>query len=246
MNASAYLRRINYVGPTTPSAETLRGLQLAHLLAVPFENLDIALRRPIVLDETRLFSKIVDRRRGGFCYELNSLFAALLRELGFKVTMLSGRARRQLEFDHLALRVEVPGAPESWLADVGFGEAFLEPLRLQEGMEQRQASGTYRLSRMGERWSCSQLTPEGWKELYNFALTPRVLSEFTEMCHYHQTSPESQFTQRRVCSLPLPDGRVTLAGMRLILTRNGNREERLLQSEAEYQAALREQFGIVL
>jgi N-hydroxyarylamine O-acetyltransferase len=106
----AYLQRLNYTGPLTSSAETLRALHQAHLLAVPFENLDIPLGRPIIPEEAALFRKIVEEGRGGFCYELNGLFAALLRELGFKVTLLSARVARAEggfgpEFDHLTLLV---------------------------------------------------------------------------------------------------------------------------------------------
>src|SRR5215213_6707253 len=135
MDVQAYLRRINYRGELAPTVATLRELHRAHLLAVPFENLDIHLGRAILLDQDALFDKIVTRRRGGFCYELNGLFALLLRELGFEVTLLSAGVARAgggfgPEFDHLTLLVKVPSAEAmalylpsaSWLADVGFGD----------------------------------------------------------------------------------------------------------------------------
>src|SRR4051812_31453470 len=111
MDIQAYLDRIDYRGPRDPTAETLRALHAAHLLAVPFENLNVAMGWPIALDEAALFDKIVVRRRGGFCYELNGLFAALLRGLGFQVTMLSAGVAREgggfgPEYDHLTLLVE--------------------------------------------------------------------------------------------------------------------------------------------
>jgi len=129
VDVAAYLHRIHYRGPLAPTAETLRALHLAHHLAVPFENLDIHLGQPIILDEARFYDKIVRRRRGGFCYELNGLFAALLRELGFDVTTLSARVIDTQpgmigpEFDHLVLLVQLE---ERWLADVGFGDSFRE------------------------------------------------------------------------------------------------------------------------
>jgi N-hydroxyarylamine O-acetyltransferase len=151
----AYLQRLHYTGLTVPTAETLRALHQAHLLAVPFENLDIHLGRTIALDEGAFYRKIVERRRGGFCYELNGLFAALLRRLGFDVTLLSARVvgadgRFGPEFDHLTLLVQLE---ERWLADVGFGEGFREPLRLDDPGEQAQTHGAYRLSREGETWT---------------------------------------------------------------------------------------------
>jgi len=144
MNVSAYLQRLNYTGPLIPTAITLRALMQAQLLAVPFENLDIHLGQPIVPDESAFFQKIVERQRGGFCYELNGLFAALLPKLGFEVTLFSARVagengRFGPEFDHLTLLVQLE---ERWLADVGFGECFREPLRLDEPGEQVQPGGT--------------------------------------------------------------------------------------------------------
>ncbi|HEY2737608.1 MAG TPA: arylamine N-acetyltransferase, partial [Thermoanaerobaculia bacterium] len=134
MDVAAYLQRIRYRGLTAPDAETLQQLHEAHLLAVPFENLSIHRGEPIELAEEALFEKVVVRRRGGFCYELNGLFAALLRSLGFEVTMLSAGVLRangdfSPEFDHMALLVN---HEERWLVDVGFGDLFRQPLRLDE------------------------------------------------------------------------------------------------------------------
>src|SRR5216684_5534157 len=138
MDTRAYLQRINYTGPLDPSAETLRGLQVAHLRTIPFENLSIHSGEVIVLDNHALFEKIVRRRRGGFCYELNGLFGALLRALGFDVTMLSARVANAEgifgpDFDHMTLLVSLA---ERWLVDVGFGDSFLEPLQLEAEGEQ--------------------------------------------------------------------------------------------------------------
>jgi N-hydroxyarylamine O-acetyltransferase len=219
------------------------------MLAVPFENLDISLGRKIVVDEGAIFRKVVELRRGGFCYELNSAFAALLRALGFKVTLLSARAARAdggegPEFDHLTLRVDLE---EPWLADVGFGDSFLEPLRLEAGREQSDPAGIFRLTEDGSRWQMQKREPGGnWKAQYSFSLQPRELQEFAGMCHYHQTSPDSPFTRNRVCSQATEEGRVTLSEMKLIATRKGQREERILASEDERMKVLQEQFGISL
>jgi len=248
LNVSSYLNRISYAGPTAPNVEVLCALHRAHMLAVPFENLDIALGRKIVLDEESLLSKIVDHRRGGFCYELNGTFSALLRIVGFRVTLLSARVARASggegpEFDHLALRVDLD---EPWLADVGFGESFLEPLRLNAEIEQLDPAGKFRLVRIEDRFQMERCEPDGgWKRQYSFGLQPRELRDYSGMCRYHQTSPDSSFTRNRICSLALPDGRITLSGMNFIVTRNGHREERMLKSEQEREALLRDQFGII-
>lgn len=248
MNIDTYLQRIGYNGHRIPNTETLRNLHHAHLLAVPFENLDIHWGRPIVLDEKSLYEKIILRRRGGFCYEANGLFAALLRELSFKVTLLSAQVMDGgspgPEFDHLTLLVQLK---ERWLADVGFGDSFREPLRLDDPNEQHQTHGAYRLTRDGEQWTLLARSPDNvWRQQYVFTLRSHQLADFAEMCHYHQTSPESHFTRKRVCSLATPEGRVTLSDMRLIVTQNGERQEKMLARQEEYAEALREYFGFKL
>lgn len=249
MNVQAYLDRIGYRGPLDPTAETLRALQVAHLQTVPFENLSIHSAQPIVLDEDALFDKVVTRRRGGFCYELNGLFSTLLRALGFEVDRLSAGVTRMKggfgpEFDHLTLAVRLA---EPRLADVGFGDSFREPLLLDERGEQAQGDRTYRIDEDGDHLVLQQRQGEGpWERQYRFTLQPHELAEYEEMCHYHQTSPESHFTLKRICTLAMPEGRVTLSDLRLITTRNGVRQERMLESEAEHAATLRELFGVVV
>jgi N-hydroxyarylamine O-acetyltransferase len=249
LDTAAYLERINYRGPLDPTAETLRRLHLAHLLAVPFENLSIHAGEPVALDDEALFDKIVARGRGGFCYELNGLFAALLRSLGFEVEMLSaavmGRAGEfGPEFDHMALLVN---AGERRLADVGFGDSFAEPLLLDERGEQAQGPRAYRIEEDGDRLTLLQKDGGGgWVSQYRFGLTPHVFADYAGMCRYHQTSPESHFTQGRVCTRLTPGGRVTLSRLRLITTGGGGRQERELAGEEEYEEALREHFGVVM
>jgi len=143
MDTGTYLKRIEYTEPVKPDAQTLHGLQAAHMLHVPFENLDIRLKRPIRLDEQSLWNKIVTNKRGGFCYELNGLFAWLLKQIGFNVTYLNARVYDRegnlgIEFDHLTLLVQIPGRNERWLADVGFGDSFIIPLSFEGAGEQTQ------------------------------------------------------------------------------------------------------------
>jgi N-hydroxyarylamine O-acetyltransferase len=248
MNVSDYLNRINYRGPRDVSVETLRELHIHHLLAVPFENLDNHTGRQIVLDEEKLISKIVEERRGGICYELNGAFCALLRALGFEVSILSAGVAREEggfdpPFDHMALLVQLE---ERWLADVGFGDSFREPLLLDARVEQVQDNEAYRLVDEDEHLILERREKDLWKPQYRFNLEPYQYSDFADMCHYHQTSPESPFTKRRTCTLATPEGRITVTGMRLISTIRGERQERELASNDEWTAALREHFGIAL
>jgi N-hydroxyarylamine O-acetyltransferase len=248
LDIPAYLERIGYTGPLDVSAATLRALHLQHLYTVPFENLDIHLGRRLSLEDAALFDKIVTRRRGGFCYESNGLFCGLLRKLGFRVTMLSAEVARQAGgfspgFDHLALRVDLA---EPWLADVGFGNGFRLPLRLDDAADQPQGNSTYLIIQDSDYRILLRRDNGGdWTPQYRFTLRPHTLAEFAERCHYHQTSAESHFTQGRICTLATPEGRVTLSGMRLILTTPAGRTETDLAGEAEYAAALRERFGVI-
>ena len=250
MDIRAYLQRLNYTGAIAPNAGTLRLLQLAHLRTVPFENLSIHSGEPVVLDDRALFEKIVSRRRGGFCYELNGLFAALLRGLGFEVEMLSAQVANAEgifgpDFDHMTLMVK---RADRWLVDVGFGDSFLEPLRLDEESTQGHGNHTYRIEREGEFLVLMKQTNENeWKSQYRFTLKPYQYSDFAEMCRYHQTSSQSHFTRARICSRATTDGRITLSGLRLITSADdGLRQERILTNDEEYATILRDHFGIVM
>lgn len=249
MELSSYFRRLGYTGSTEPSPETLRQLHRQHLFVVPFENLDIHYGRRIDLREEAILRKIVDERRGGFCYELNEAFALLLEGLGFRVTRLSARVYRPdgatgPEFDHMCLAVE---AGETFLTDVGFGDSFVYPLPLVSGLETEQAGFVYRLSRNGERWRVQRHAPgEAWKPQYDFTLQPRALADYAAMCDFHQSSPESHFTRKRVCSRATASGRITLSDLLLIETDNGQRRETPLADEVEFHKALGQYFGMKL
>jgi N-hydroxyarylamine O-acetyltransferase len=252
MNVQTYLDRINYDGPLEPTAEALRRLQVAHLLAVPFENLSIHAREPIVLNDEALFRKIVSRRRGGFCYELNGLFAALLRATGFEVVMQSAQVANadghfSPDFDHMVLMVTID---EPWLVDVGFGDSFVEPLLLNERDSQVQGDRAYRVVVDGERLLVMQRnevgTSDEWKPQYRFTLKPYQYSDYAERCEYQQISPLSHFTKTRICSRLTPRGRITLSDMRFITTEGSARSERPVATQEEYADILREHFGIVM
>ncbi len=255
MNLEKYLQRIEYDGSREPTASTLRALHLTHLYHVPFENLDIPLKRKIVLEHEAPFEKIVTRKRGGFCYEVNGMFAWLLNELGFDVTMLSANVTKAdgtfgAEYDHLTLRVLAPAdtSPSTpWLADVGFGDNFAEPLRLDLVTEQPQGLRAYRIENAGRYLFLWQKNYDGtWEKQYRFTLQPRAFSEFEAMCEYHQTSPQSSFTRKRIISRATPRGRVSLDDTRLILTQDGAREVSEIATPESYDALLLEHFGVTL
>ena len=218
------------------------------MFAVPFENLDIPLGNPISLSLPAFYTKIVERRRGGFCYELNGLFGWLLEQLGFRVRRLSagvyGGGQPGPDFDHLTLLVET----EEWLlADVGFGDSFVDPLPLTGSVTAAGTGTLYRLAGVdSDRVLERQKPGADWEPQYAFTLQPHTLDEYGPRCHWTQTSPESGFTRKVSCSLATPDGRITLAGRRLITTRSQARTEHEVTSMDEYRTLLKSHFGIDL
>ncbi len=232
----AYLERI---GATRRSS--LQELQLRHLYSVPFENLSIHLGEPIVLDPLALAAKVVDRRRGGFCYELNGAFARLLTELGHDVKLMQARVITSdglgIPYDHLTLRVG------PWLVDVGFGSFTHQPLRLDTGDEQRDPAGAFRVVQAPD--GDLDVLKDGEPE-YRLDLRPRELADFTAGCWWHTTSPRSHFTRGTVCSLLTADGRITLSGNTLTRTVDGVATKRELAGDAEALGAYRDLFGITL
>lgn len=261
-----YLARIHYSAenPTAlqPTLPLLKALHEVHMLAVPFENLSIHFQQPIHLEDAALFEKIVRRNRGGFCSELNGLFTWLLRQIGYEVTLLSAEVAGadgtySPAFDHLTLHVHHLDGID-WLADVGFGDSFRLPLQLAADVEQDGGDGhRYRLRSSNTLpevsgdtqvtwWTLERDDGNRWEPQYRFTLQPHAMAEFAPRCQYQQTSPQSHFTQKRICSLALPDGRITLSNLRLITTRSGCREERELASEDEYRDVLASRFGVVV
>ncbi len=241
-----YLQRLGLSRPSRPTARALRDLQSAHLATIPFENLSVHLGEPIALDEASILDKIVVRRRGGFCYELNGGFALLLRTLGFGVEMMAARVmmfgRLGPPLDHLALRVTADDSGP-WLADVGFGAFSTHPLLLDLRGEQIDPSGTFVLAPTAE--GDLDVMKNG---VLQYRLEPRARAheEFAAMCWYQQHSPDAMFTQSLVCTRPLANGRVTLSGRLLIRTENGERRETTLDDDAAVLAAYRDEFGIEL
>lgn len=223
------------------------------MLHVPFENLDIGRKRPIQLSEEALWNKIVIQKRGGFCYELNGLFAGLLKEIGFSVTYLNARVYNRegepgIEFGHLALLVQTPDKSGRWLVDVGFGDSFNQPLLFEEPGEQAQGLRSYQLEKTPDGTILWRRNYDGSRERqYFFDKIPRSFpGDYESACLYHQTSPLSSFTRGSIISRATHDGRISLEERRLIITRNGQRSERPVESEAEYQALLKQYFDVTL
>ena len=244
---SAYLRRIGVTGPAAADEAALRELHRAHLLAVPFENLSIHLGEPISLAQDDLLDKIVSRRRGGFCYELNGAFALLLEALGARVERVAARVYGEEglgpPFDHLALIVTLADGSGPWLADVGFGSHSTFPLRLTSQQEQADPGGLFLLAAAAGD-SDLDILRDGQPQ-YRVELRGRELADFVPTCWWQQTSPDSHFTRSTICSRLTGDGRISISGQTLIRTSGGSRAEQPLAGD-EVMAAYREHFGISL
>jgi N-hydroxyarylamine O-acetyltransferase len=239
-----YLTRIGRADAEGATETTLGDLHEAHLMSVPFENLSIHLGEPIELQEAPLLDKLVGRRRGGFCYELNGAFALLLGALGFDVTLLAARVFGPggvgPPFDHLVLRADLP---RPRIVDVGFGDHALLPLALDDRRPQADPAGEFQIVEAAD--GDLDVVKDG-RPQYRIEMRPRRWADFVPMCWWHQTSPLSHFTQAPVCSLARPRGRVTLNDRRLITTLDGVRTETILATDADVLAAYRDHFGFVL
>lgn len=248
MDKVKYLRRIGIEKSELPlTFETIKLLQKQHLLNVPFENLDIHWKRPIALDTEKFYEKIVGEKRGGFCYELNGLFYELLSEVGFTSRIISARVYNgkdfNAEYDHLAILTKIKD--EEFLVDVGFGDFTAAPLKFMLSVEQQDANGVFLIRKFDEDYF-EVVKKEGEYEQseYIFKNSVRDLSEFSEMCRFHQTSPQSHFTWSKLCSLMLENGRKTLTDKEFIETENGEKRKTKINSEDEFYDYLAREFRI--
>jgi N-hydroxyarylamine O-acetyltransferase len=252
MDINGYLRRINSTAIVRNDLETLRELQCKHAFAIPFETLDIHNQIPIILQINSLYQKVIRDNRGGYCYELNILFHRLLNLCGFEVHLVAGRLhhannRYGREFEHMALIVKVNG--HHWLVDVGYGDFSLVPLAIAPGEIQGDGRNFYQIidpvvvdgrSYLGvAKWNASK---QDFKIDYIFTLTPRELPDFYGMNEFHQTSPESHFARSLICTMPTPEGRITLINNKLIRKEKDKRQVKIIQSEEQRDKILEKYF----
>jgi len=244
MNITTYLQRIKYEGGLEPNLETLTKLHQAHLRAIPYENFDIHLGRRLELGEQHFYNKLVLQRRGGWCYEMNGLFAWVLRELGFEVQLLAGAVRSSIQDvneagNHLVLLVQLD---QPHLVDVGLGDGFQEPLPLVSG-EYTQNNLTFRLEQDGEYWILHNHAL-GAAKRYDFTLEPRELTFFANKCHELQTSPDSGFTRVTDCQFFTSTSILALRGAVLKEINHNGVTQRTIENQTEYQEVIQTKFGL--
>ncbi len=244
-NLEAYLARIGYTGTLEATTETLRGLHLAHASTIPFENLDIQMRLPIRLDLPSLQEKLVDRKRGGYCFEQNTLFMAALKAIGFDPMPCEARVRFGNDFvgprTHMLLLVGVEGS--EYLCDVGFGgEGLLSPLPT-DGAEHPQFLSTYRVHPEGPLRVLQSLSAEGWFDLYAFFPEPREPIDFEVANWYTCTHPKSRFVTTLTAQLPTPEARYIVRNRTFVTLRQSVQESRELD-DFELFEVLESRFGL--
>lgn len=247
LDVNAYLARVAYDGALAPTVETLRRLHRAHAAAIPFENLNILLGRGVSLEMDNMQEKLLRHDRGGYCYEHNLLFAALLERLGYRVKRLAARVQPGKPGPRTHMLLIVEADEEEWLADVGFGAALLEPIPFGHGSISHQGGWTYGLERReGGAWLLRSSEPDGWSDLYAFTREPQRPIDYAVYNHYTATHPDSPFTGQVVAIRTTPEIRHTLRGWELIATGpDGDAESRELAGD-ELADVLHTTFGITL
>ncbi|GAA2456641.1 arylamine N-acetyltransferase family protein [Streptomyces macrosporus] len=271
LDLDAYLARIGHTGDRSPTLETLRALHRAHVLAVPFENLEIVLGRPVPIDLPALQDKLVRRARGGYCFEHARLFAAALERLGFGVTGLSSRvgmgSDRVRPATHAVLRVETAETPDTgrvWICDIGFGAGPLEPIEFADGAGTGDSGRSFRLERhvraLGETLAAEEWTlrerragghgegdGDGWLDLHTFTPNPQYVVDWTVGNHYVSTHPRSPFVRRPIAQRTGPDAHHALYGTTWVTTARADGSRRVRELEPhEVPKVLEDAFGIVL
>ncbi len=248
MKLENYLQRIGYEGDRQLNFATLKTIHRAHLLAIPYENLDIHRNCPLTVDVAQIYDKIVTHRRGGWCFEMNGLLAWALREIGFDVTNLSSFVGRDATQplptgagDHMLLLVKLD---QPYLADAGFGNGILDPLPLEEGTYQQGAFQFGLAQRDGRWWFQNQ---EHGGPGFDFDLTPYQLSDFVDQSTRLQTSPESGFVRTTVCMRFTPGGnmRILRGAVLQQIDEHGSHSE-VIDKLTRYEAVLIDQFDLHL
>ena len=246
MDLKAYFDRIGYRGPARADLATLIALHRAHLQAVPYENLDVQLGRPLTPDPAAAFEKIVTRRRGGWCYEMNGVFGAVLSEIGFKVTRMAGGVMREVVGDdavgnHLVLLVELDGEP--WIADVGLADGALEPYRLKPGALAYDGY-VFRLEAMEAGWWRFHNHEYGGAKSFDFRVAPAQPALLATRCAWLQTAPESHFLQNLIVQRYRGTQILQMRGRTLRTVSPTGVEVQLIGSAEELVDMLADDFGL--
>lgn len=260
---ATYLARLGLDQPPEPTVAGLTGLQLAHRAAIPFENLDVLLGRPIAIDSAGAFAKLVSARRGGYCFEHHRLYADMLAAIGIASRPLLGRPRLALAEGEIGPRTHVLPLVmlegRAWIADAGFGGSYVPPLPLEHGAEAATGDGARHRLRHVQRpdgeWLLERAGPRAstdgrhqdhgdWQAQYSFDMAPVQEADLAQCNHWTATWPQSRFVAGPIVSKVLSDGFVALTGTSLRVAQRGEAQVQELGSAEEWRSALAEHFGI--
>jgi len=264
----AYLLRIGLPSRVTADGEGLTRLQRAHRQSIPFENLDVLLCRGVAIDSASVFAKLVERRRGGYCFEHGRLFSDALAALGFPARPLLARVWLGVEegaapppLTHTLSLVGMPGGGPSWIADAGFGGSYAPPMKLEAGAEaqapdgarfrlETDGGGTWTLWRLGEAGTTDGRTgtadADGWQRQYSFTLAQVEEADLQLANHWIATAPASRFTRQRIVSVVLPTGFASLTDRRYRRRAGGQETAGEITDPRVYRMRLSLMFGIDL
>lgn len=245
-----YFKRIRYSGGTQVSAATLKQLHLGHVMSIPFENLDVYARKPISLERDDLFRKIVINHRGGYCFEMNGLFAAVLTEMGFLVSSHLARVY-QGSFDHSGKThrvLMVKADDQAWLCDVGFGgNGLVAPLLFEEGLEQEHLGRCHRVMADPDYgYRVEFKTAAGFEPIYAFTREACCPADYLIANHYTATYPESFFRQAMMCALVTETGKITYFDGHLKIIDGETLTETTITGDGAIKDTLKSYFGLEL
>ncbi|PEL11337.1 hypothetical protein CN601_11390 [Bacillus sp. AFS017336] len=247
MLLETYFKHIGLRQPDTISYSSLKEIHRHHLLSIPFENIDIISQIPLTMNPTLVMKKISSGKRGGICFETNSLLFSVLQELGFNVSFISTQFWNQEKhqwnpvFSHLSILVKING--QNYLADVGIGGGFLEPLLLQDQYEYSDSNGSYRIKEQDNSGFILQKFNESWKDLLFISTIPKQLYQFEKQFNYFQTSNETIFTQYKIVNLLTKEGRISLSDHQLKVTKNRRIFITEIKNEDEWQSIFNQLFN---
>lgn len=246
-----YLERIHYKGSIDVSKETLYNIHTAHALNIPFENLDVYFKKPVYLDKQSLYKKIVINKRGGYCFEMNGLLSIVLKELGFKVSNLLARITKDngITYNaktHQVLCVEIDN--DKYLLDVGFGNHGLAaPILLKPGKEQEQFYDTFRIIEVEKYgYALQRKVEDEFMSMYAFNLEECSPADFIMSHHFTSTFPESLFVNKKVCTMPTKEGRITLTDDHFKVIKGNETSIIQIDNEDHYNKLLKEHFKLNL
>ncbi len=249
MNLKKYLERIEYGDYLAVTNEVLLKLHQQHVYQVPFENLDVYLKRHFDLELEKVYQKVVTHKRGGFCYELNLLFNWLLNEIGFSSRIIAARIYDEQgtlgpPFDHMSVYVKTNKA---FLADVGYGDLFVVPLEIKSGI-QYDGQNYFRIDKINENDYLLSISADGlvFQKRYLFNLDIVHSKDFNSICFGKQTNPNSHFVKNLVCTKPTQSGRITIFNEKLIEKNNRQKTETLIEGNESLKNFLRDKFNMVV